>query len=118
MTVREQVRLAANLRGGGDAERGALDVLDALGLSGRLDCLPAELSPSEQQSVALAEAIGARPAILLAEDPLARLDVGAARCVINILRKFAREYDAIIICTNTTSGLPDAADQLVVLATS
>ena len=115
MSVREHIRLAAAARGQRDAGASGLAMLDALGLGARLDCRPGELSASEKQRVVIAQALCARPAILLADEPTAALGQDSAALVAATLRDFARTNDAVVICTSRDLMMLNAADELLML---
>lgn len=116
MSVRDHVRMAASIRGQPHAEGEALLLLDLLGMGARLDQRPAALSGSEKQRLALVQALCGRPAIVLAAEPSAALDRTSAALVAHILRSYAREANALVICTSTDQVIIDAADEVVVMA--
>ncbi len=62
------------------------NVLGMLGIAGRLDHRPAELSGGEQQRVAIARALATKPGILLADEPTGNLDTMNSLAVLNLLR--------------------------------
>lgn len=115
MTVREHLRLAASIRGKPDAEAEGLAILGALGMGTRLNQLPAQLSGGEKQRVAIAQALCARPAVLLADEPTAALDQTNAALVAHTLRTFAIERQAVVICVSHDRVVMDAADNLLML---
>jgi lipoprotein-releasing system ATP-binding protein len=95
---------------GGRAETGARtraeSLLRELGLSGRAEHKPSELSGGEQQRVAVARALHRKPAVLLADEPTGNLDRAATSNLMEILEKYrTEESQAIVIATHN----PDVA---------
>lgn len=64
--------------------------LDKVGLSGREELNPVEMSGGEQQRLAIARAIVNRPAILVVDEPTANLDEDSARRIMDVFRDFNR----------------------------
>ena len=115
MNPAEHVRLAAAIRNRPGAERDGLAALAALGMTDRLAQLPSQLSGGEKQRVAIAQALCARPAVLLADEPTAALDQANSALVAATLRRFAHENDAVVICVSHDRVVIDAADELLML---
>lgn len=90
LTARENVLLPAMIKGA-DANRLAAELLEKVGLAGRMDHLPAELSGGEQQRVAIARAMMQDPEVLLADEPVAALDPINAEVVMDTLARICRE---------------------------
>ncbi len=115
MNVREHVQLASAIRGQPEAEAEGLAVLGMLGMGQRLAHLPAQLSGGEKQRVAIAQALCARPPILLADEPTAALDQTNAALVADTLRRFAQDRGAVVVCVSHDRVVMDAADDLLIL---
>jgi lipoprotein-releasing system ATP-binding protein len=83
------------------AEARSRELLDGLGLAGRRDHLPAQLSGGEQQRTAIARALANEPRILLADEPTGNLDPSTAAHVFDeLLALIARSGVAALIATH------------------
>ncbi len=74
-----------------------MEIIERVGLHGRENNLPSELSGGEQQRVSIARAIVNKPQILFADEPTANLDSEAAAVVLNIMRELVDKYGQTII---------------------
>ncbi len=84
-----------------DADARAESLLGTLGLSQRLTHRPAQLSGGEQQRVAVARALGNRPALVLADEPTGNLDEHTADVVFaEFLRLVREEGSAALVATH------------------
>jgi ABC-type lipoprotein export system ATPase subunit len=116
LSARENVELGLRVRGVGEPEAGAARALVEVGLSGRLDHRADLLSAGERQRVAIARAIAVRPAILLADEPTARLDQANAGAVGELLARLARETGTAVVCATHDPAVIEHADSEVPLA--
>jgi ABC-type lipoprotein export system ATPase subunit len=98
--AQETVELALAMRGTGGAEarRRAAAALDEVGLAELAAQRVSRLSMGERQRVALARALAARPALLLADEPTARLDEANARAIGALFAELARRTGTAIVC--------------------
>lgn len=102
-TALENVLMPQLIRGlsRGEAKTRAVELLDYLGLKGRLNHRPAEMSGGEQQRVAIARAVANAPRILLADEPTGNLDVKTADHVFAAFTQLVRASGlATIIATH------------------
>jgi len=96
LSARETVELGLAVRG--LPVDGAQDALVAVGLGELAEQRVARLSMGERQRVAIARALAARPSLLLADEPTARLDEANARAVGALFAELARSTGAAIVC--------------------
>jgi putative ABC transport system ATP-binding protein len=91
------ITLAQHIHGNGyDPHRFEM-VTSLLGLSGRLNHKPSELSGGEQQRVAIARAIISEPKIVLADEPTGNLDTKSSDIVLGLLRQLNKELGQTIV---------------------
>ena len=102
LTAVENVELPLVYRGMKKEERNklALEALERVGLSHRLDHLPKQMSGGQQQRVAIARAVAARPPIILADEPTGNLDSHSGLEVMKILHELHEEGRTIILITH------------------
>jgi putative ABC transport system ATP-binding protein len=96
----EQVRLAAKLRGIKPDEAEIDRLLSVLGLTGRADHLPVQLSGGEQQRLSFACAVVGRPAIVVADEPTAELDSASADRVLEAVHDLRAEGVAFLLSSH------------------
>jgi len=85
LTALENVMLPLELARRGDARKDALEVLDRVGLAGRVGHYPRQLSGGEQQRVAIARAFVTRPDVLFADEPTGNLDAATGERIMELL---------------------------------
>jgi lipoprotein-releasing system ATP-binding protein len=88
-----------------ETESYARQLLDRVGLAGRLDHRPAELSGGERQRVAVARALVLKPVLLLADEPTGNLDRKNAQAVGELLLDLHRQENNILIVVTHSTDL-------------
>jgi ABC-type lipoprotein export system ATPase subunit len=113
LSARENVELALATRGfrDGEAEAAAGDALTAVGLAELAGQRVARLSMGERQRVAIARAVAARPELLLADEPTARLDAANALEIGALLSRLVEERQTTIICATHDPLVIEQADE-------
>jgi ABC-type lipoprotein export system ATPase subunit len=118
MTARENITLAMMFAGVARAERDASagSLLESVGLGGRQDHRPRELSGGEQQRVAIARALSNKPHLLLADEPTGNLDSHTSRDIMAILKDLnQREGKTIVMVTHDATLAGAYANRTITL---
>jgi cell division transport system ATP-binding protein len=79
------------------------DVLEMVGLAGKEDRLPQELSGGEQQRVAIARAVVNKPQILLADEPTGNLDPTTSAGIMAVLQRINTGGTTVVMATHEVS---------------
>jgi putative ABC transport system ATP-binding protein len=102
LTVLENVEVPMFYAGVPRAERHrvAAERLADVGLSGRLDHRPSQLSGGEQQRVAIARALSNDPRLLLADEPTGNLDSATGEATLGLIRRLHEGGRTVIMITH------------------
>ena len=110
LTARENVELVTEIA------RRPMDPAEALrlvGLGGRLDHFPAQLSGGEQQRVAIARAVAKRPDVLLCDEPTGALDFETGKLVLEVLDRVNRETGTTVAVITHNAAIAGMADRVL-----
>lgn len=116
LTLMQNVALPLLLNG--EKPDRAAAMLEAVGLGGRGNDFPRQLSGGELQRVAIARALVHRPALLLADEPTGNLDPDTATGILALLRAETRASGAGAIMVTHSHAAAAMADRVLVLTRS
>jgi len=110
LTARENVELAAHLvKNPLPIEGSLLEV----GLQGRLDHFPSQMSGGEQQRVSIARAVVKNPRLLLCDEPTGALDYQTGILILGVLKKINLEKGCTVILITHNTAIGDIGDRVV-----
>lgn len=118
LTAMQNVIMGVQVLGGVQealAREAAAKALDLVGLSDRLDYLPANLSGGQKQRVAVARALVGNPALVLADEPTAALDKDSAADVVDLLKRLGSHRGTTTLLVTHDNRILDRADRIVTL---
>jgi len=113
------IEIAHDIANLGAAQKKEIDqpllnhLTEMLGIEGRLEHRPNELSGGEQQRVAIARALINRPAIVLADEPTGNLDTKNSDAVLDMLRKSSRELNQTVLMITHNPEAAQIADRIL-----
>ncbi len=115
MTALENVTLPtvfAGMSTDEGVERG-IELLELVGLGGRLHHKPSELSGGQQQRVAIARSLANNPSIILADEPTGNLDLNTGKEIIDLLKSLNKDQGVTIISATHDLKMLDVSDRIV-----
>ena len=89
------------------------EILGTVGLGNRLTHKPPQMSGGQQQRIAIARALANRPAIVLADEPTANLDVKTGEEIIDLLVRLKEETGVTVISATHDMKILDRCDRVV-----
>jgi putative ABC transport system ATP-binding protein len=92
------------------------ELLSLVGLSAKLDALPAELSGGEAQRVAIARALGQRPELLLCDEPTGHLDSDTGERVLNLIDALHEELGFALVTATHDADVAARFDRTLELS--
>jgi len=117
LSAKENVALPMIFLGVSKEERNkkAVELLNVVGLSDRIDHRPTELSGGQQQRVAIARSLANDPAIILADEPTGNLDLSTGFAIVQLLYRLKSERGTTIICATHDLKMIDISDRVIFL---
>ncbi|MGI9407167.1 MAG: ABC transporter ATP-binding protein [Hyphomicrobiaceae bacterium] len=115
LTAAENTALCLDVRGTdrAHAHKRALEALDAVGMSHRVDAYPRTMSGGEKQRVAIARALVGKPSVILADEPTSALDAENGKSVMQLLSDVAQDDDRAVLAVTHDHRTEVFADRIV-----
>ncbi|MED1743467.1 ABC transporter ATP-binding protein [Brevibacillus borstelensis] len=117
LTALENVELPLIFAGESKKKRRirAAEILEKMGLEGRLDHRPNELSGGQQQRVSIARALVNNPSIVLADEPTGNLDSKTEQEILDLMRQMNRESNTTFIIVTHEQEVAEQSDRVIYL---
>lgn len=116
LNVEENITLPLLLDNRKVDRRKLQELIDTLGLSGRISHLPNELSGGQQQRVSIGRALINQPALVLADEPTGNLDSTNSKEIIELLKLSNKQFHQTLIMITHDPQIALQADRMITLA--
>ena len=114
LTAKGNIEIAREIAGKNGLDKPLFErVTQMLGIAGRLDHRPAELSGGEQQRVALARAVVNGPALILADEPTGNLDSKNSDIVLKMLRDANKQFGQTVLMITHNPEAAEIGDRII-----
>lgn len=94
----------------------ARELMEMVGMEGRLDHNPDELSGGQKQRVAIARAMGNDPAMILADEPTGALDTKTGRLVMDIFHELNEKHGKTVVLITHSPELAEETQRILTLS--
>jgi putative ABC transport system ATP-binding protein len=113
----ENVELPLLIQGlsASDARDKAWDLLDRVGLGGKENRRPSQLSGGEQQRVAIARALVHGPKLLLADEPTGNLDMATGKAILELIRKVSNQQNCAVLMATHSREAAEWGDMVIMM---
>lgn len=109
MNVDKNVKMGADLAGNKEYRT----IIEAVGLGGKLQKYPSELSGGEQQRVSVARALAKKPKVLFLDEPTGALDEETGRQVLDYICKLQKEYGFTVVMVTHNLNIAEMANTVI-----
>ncbi len=111
MNVDKNVKMGADLAG----NREYRGLIEAMGLGGKLDKYPGQLSGGEQQRVSVARALAKKPRVLFLDEPTGALDEETGRQVLDYICRLHQEQGFTVVMVTHNRNISEMADTVITM---
>ncbi len=115
LTVEENITLPMDIARVKPDKEWIATVVDAVGMSDRLDHRPSELSGGQQQRAAVARALGSRPDIIFADEPTGALDSTTGAEMLGFMKRAVDEFGQTVVMVTHDPNSASYADRVLFL---
>ena len=118
LTLAENAALALEAIGGiprRERRRKAVEALESVGLSHRLDSFPTKVSGGERQRAAIARAIVNRPSLLFADEPTGNVDSASEASVLDLFDEIRHQHDMTFVVVTHNPLVSQRADRVLTM---
>lgn len=109
LSVDKNIKLGADLAG----NREYRDIIEAVGLSGKINKFPCELSGGEQQRVSIARALAKKPKVLFSDEPTGALDEDTGRQILDYICTLQKNLGFSLIMVTHNTNIAEMANTVV-----
>lgn len=113
LNVYENIVLPIELDGNKFDKKHIDNIIETLGLGGKVNSLPNQLSGGQQQRVAIARALASKPAIILADEPTGNLDSKTSLDVMGLLKVTSERFAQTIVMITHNEEIAQTADRII-----
>lgn len=113
LNVYENIVLPIELDGNKPDRRYIHDIIEAIGLTDKINSLPTQLSGGQQQRVAIARALASKPAIVLADEPTGNLDSITSQDVLSLMKTTSGQFGQTMVMITHNEQIAQMADRII-----